>query len=141
MHDPKWQNGNYNSSDISSINGLALARMIGHITYISKNIMDKKFGRNFQPGHSSQGFNTGFAVESFLHYNSEKFLKRFDPNSYLYLSKAMDTYDMTDGFDNLVTVLLEQNLIFSSLVLAAIGCSLLVTPLSLQQRSAIKENQ
>lgn len=101
LNDPKWENGNYESSEASSINGLALARMIGHITYISKNMMDRKFGRKFQDGRSNEGFNTGFAIESFLHYNSEKFLKRFDPNAYLYLSKAMDTYDMTEGFKDL----------------------------------------
>jgi len=101
LNDPKWENGMYDNSGISSITGLALARMIGHITYISKNMMDRKFGRKLQDGRRGEGFNTAFMIESFLHYNSEKFLKRFDPNTYLYLSKAMDTYDMTEGFQNL----------------------------------------
>jgi homoserine O-acetyltransferase len=101
LNDPKWIGGTYDTEDISGITGLALARMIGHITYISKNMMDKKFGRKLQDGRASHGFNTGFAIESFLHYNSEKFLQRFDPNAYLYLSKSMDTYDMTEGFKDL----------------------------------------
>ena len=64
-------------------------------------MMDRKFGRKLQDGRSGEGFSTAFAIESFLHYNSEKFLQRFDPNSYLYLSKSMDTYDMTEGFKDL----------------------------------------
>jgi homoserine O-acetyltransferase len=99
--DPEWNGGDYDIDTGGAVPGLALARMIGHITYISKNIMDHKWGRKLQDGRSDEGFNTSFAVESFLQYNSEKFIKRFDPNAYLYISKAMDTYDLGDGFDSL----------------------------------------
>ena len=101
LNDPNWKNGQYQTEDVKNINGLALARMIGHITYISKQAMDVKFGRKLQDGLSDKGFTTAFAVESFLKYNSERFLKRFDPNTYLYLTKCMDTYDMVDGYSNL----------------------------------------
>lgn len=99
--DPDWKRGHYPLDGQHTVMGLALARMIGHITYISKNIMDRKFGRTLQEGRSGEGFNTAFAVESFLQYNSEKFIKRFDPNSYLYLSKAMNTFDLSGEEDDL----------------------------------------
>ena len=101
LTDPEWNEGHYPPGEEASLTGLATARMLGHITYISKNMMDIKFGREVQGGLSNKGFNTAFAIESFLRYNSEKFIKRFDPNSYLYLSKAMDNYDMSHGFDSL----------------------------------------
>jgi homoserine O-acetyltransferase len=97
-NDPDWKQGDYDLDQGNTVSGLALARMIGHITYISKNIMDHKFGRKLQDGRSDEGFNTSFVIESFLTYNSEKFVHRFDPNSYLYISKAMDTYDLCEGF-------------------------------------------
>lgn len=99
--DPSWKDGEYPLDGEDSVGGLALARMIGHITYISKNIMDQKFGRRLQDGQKGEGFATQFAVESFLKYNSERFIHRFDPNSYLYLSKAMDTFDLEEGFASL----------------------------------------
>ena len=99
--DPSWKNGQYDLEQGIYVKGLALARMIGHITYISKNIMEEKFGRRLQDGKSDVGFNTAFAIESFLQYNGEKFIQRFDPNSYLYLTKAMDTYDLSEGFASL----------------------------------------
>lgn len=100
-NDPEWKEGQYDIEKGETVSGLALARMIGHITYISKNIMDHKFGRKLQDGSSDDGFNTSFAVESFLKYNSDKFIQRFDPNAYLYLTKAMDTYDLCEGFNDL----------------------------------------
>jgi homoserine O-acetyltransferase len=99
--DPAWRSGHYEQEQGETVKGLALARMIGHITYISKNIMEEKFGRKVQDGSSDNGFNTAFAVESFLRYNSEKFIQRFDPNAYLYLTKAMDTFDITEGYASL----------------------------------------
>ena len=101
INDPDWKKGDYDLEQGGTVSGLALARMIGHITYISKNIMDHKFGRKLQDGRSDEGFNTSFAIESFLTYNSDKFVRRFDPNSYLYISKAMDTYDLYEGFETL----------------------------------------
>lgn len=101
MEDPDWEGGDYEVNTEKAFTGLALARMIGHITYISKNMMDKKFGRKLQKGWKDAGFNTAFAVESFLKYQSEKFIKRFDPNAYLYLSKVMDSYDLCQGYNSL----------------------------------------
>lgn len=99
LNDPEWDSDKNESEQQNT--GLALARMIGHITYISKNMMDKKFGRKLQKGWKDSGFNTGFAIESFLKYQGEKFIKRFDTNSYLFLSKAMDSYDMSSGYESL----------------------------------------
>jgi homoserine O-acetyltransferase/O-succinyltransferase len=100
LNDPDWHSES-NEKDEQRITGLALARMIGHITYISKKMMDEKFGRKLQKGWKDSGFNTAFAIESFLKYQSEKFVKRFDATSYLYLTKAMDSYDMASGFESL----------------------------------------
>jgi homoserine O-acetyltransferase/O-succinyltransferase len=99
LNDSDWQEENKQNDN--QFTGLALARMIGHITYISKKMMDEKFGRKLQKGWKESGFNTAFAIESFLKYQSEKFIKRFDTNSYLFLTKAMDSYDLASDYDSL----------------------------------------
>lgn len=101
--DPEWNGGNYydrKSYDSRGPDqGLALARMIGHITYLSNESMHEKFGRALQ-GKDRIGFDfsTDFAVESYLHHQGDTFTKRFDANSYLYITKAIDYFDLTrDG--------------------------------------------
>lgn len=96
VNDPDWNNGHYDPSSPGAMTGLASARMIGHITYITKQVMETKFGRRLQEGMIEKDFSTAFAIESFLRYQGEKFVKRFDPNSYLYITKAMDTYDLKE---------------------------------------------
>ncbi|HHY54062.1 MAG TPA: homoserine O-acetyltransferase [Chloroflexi bacterium] len=94
--DPAWNHGDYYDKTQKPDAGLAVARMIGHITYLSEESMHIKFGRRLQ-GHEKYGyeFETEFEVESYLKYNGHKFTQRFDANSYLYVTKAMDYFDLT----------------------------------------------
>jgi homoserine O-acetyltransferase/O-succinyltransferase len=102
LNDPNWDNGNYND-DKPPINGLKLARMIGHITYLSDESMRDKFGRDLRNSDDYRyAFVSEFEVESYLNYQGEKFTKRFDANSYLYLSKAQDYFDLKKAYGSLV---------------------------------------
>ncbi|MGZ4904900.1 MAG: homoserine O-acetyltransferase MetX, partial [Halobacteriota archaeon] len=96
MSDPCWNNGDYYSR-VPPHDGLALARMIGHITYLSEESMHEKFGRELKwvQGYRYE-FSEDFEVESYLHYKGNKFVERFDANSYLYITKAMDYFDLPD---------------------------------------------
>ncbi|MGF7117779.1 homoserine O-acetyltransferase MetX [Methanobacterium oryzae] len=109
ISDPKWNEGSY-YFDGTPKDGLSLARMIGHITYLSYESMYQKFGRKLQDKEKyGFDFSLDFQVESYLHYQGESFVKRFDANSYLYITKAMDYFDLTmngslaDGFKNVKT--------------------------------------
>jgi homoserine O-acetyltransferase len=94
MADPNWNNGNYYSGDKPDL-GLAVARMIGHITYLSDESMRRKFGRRLQNrSNFSFNFDADFQVESYLRYQGTKFVERFDANSFLYITKAADYYDL-----------------------------------------------
>jgi len=98
ISDPHWNNGDYYGKTLP-IHGLALARMVGHITYLSNESMHEKFGRALQ-GKDRIGFDfsTDFKVESYLHHQGDTFTRRFDANSYLYITKAIDYFDLTrDG--------------------------------------------
>ncbi|MGB8312363.1 MAG: homoserine O-acetyltransferase [Halobacteriota archaeon] len=96
MSDPCWFGGDYYDSALPS-NGLSLARMIGHITYLSEEKMHEKFGRELKGVNSyNYGFSEEFQVESYLHYKGNHFVARFDANSYLYITKAMDYFDISD---------------------------------------------
>jgi len=99
--DPNWNHGDYYDGPRPNA-GLALARMIGHITYLSEESMHKKFGRRLE-GRERYGydFDTEFAVESYLHYKGGRFTERFDANTYLYVTKAMDYFDLTNGYGSL----------------------------------------
>ncbi|MDI6645023.1 MAG: homoserine O-acetyltransferase [Methanobacteriaceae archaeon] len=97
ISDPNWNDGNYYNGEFPD-NGLALARMIGHITYLSNESMYEKFGRRLQDKEEySFEFSTDFEVESYLHYQGNTFTKRFDANSYLYITKAIDYFDLTEN--------------------------------------------
>jgi len=92
--DPDWQNGHY-SDEKRPRRGLAVARMIAHITYLSETALHRKFGRNLQDrGAISFGFDADFQVESYLRYQGSSFVERFDANSYLYITRAMDYFDL-----------------------------------------------
>jgi homoserine O-acetyltransferase/O-succinyltransferase len=96
--DEKWAAGNY-AHDEPPEKGLAIARMIGHITYLSNESMNKKFGRKLQKKEDySYDFSTDFQIESYLKYQGDKFVNRFDANSYLYISKAVDYFDLTKKY-------------------------------------------
>ncbi len=101
--DPNWNHGDYYGPDRTPPNaGLAVARMIGHITFLSDESMREKFGRRLRTsGRYGYTFDTEFEVESYLRYRGESFTKRFDANSFLYLSKAMDYFDMSYGLPSL----------------------------------------
>lgn len=94
--DPNWNGGNYYESGEIPRNGLSLARMIAHITYLSDESMDIKFGRGLQDKDEiSYDFTVDFQVESYLKHQGETFVKRFDANSYLYITKAVDLFDLS----------------------------------------------
>ena len=93
--DNNWNNGNYYGQEKTPRSGLAVARMIGHITYLSDASMYQKFGRDLQDKTElSYDFTVDFEVESYLHHQGETFVKRFDANSYLYITKAVDYFDL-----------------------------------------------
>ena len=96
MADPDWKGGNYYCGALPS-KGLAVARMIGHITYMSDTSMSEKFGRRIKNGSIQSRFGAEFEVERYLHYHGDNFVKRFDANSYLYITKALDYFDLSNG--------------------------------------------
>ena len=101
MADPDWMGGEYYGKSIP-FRGLSIARMIGHITYLSDQSMHQKFGRRLQDkAEYGYDFVTDFQVESYLHYKGDSFVKRFDANSYLYITKAMDYFDLTRAYGSL----------------------------------------
>lgn len=96
MADPNWNKGDYYDGAPPDL-GLAIARMIGHVTYLSDEAMRKKFGRKLQGKEAfSFGFDVDFQVESYLRYQGNKFVQRFDANSLLYITKAADYFDLVD---------------------------------------------
>ncbi len=96
MADPDWLDGNYYGKRQPE-RGLAVARMIGHITYMSDKSMESKFSRKLKDKNYSFAFKTDFEVEGYLRYQGDSFVKRFDANSYLYITKAMDYFDLSGG--------------------------------------------
>jgi homoserine O-acetyltransferase len=96
MADSLWQNGNYYGGRLPA-KGLAVARMVGHITYMSDSSMLEKFGRQLKNEKQPFKFTADFEVEGYLHSRGDTFVKRFDANSYLYITKAMDYFDVSDG--------------------------------------------
>ena len=94
MTDPAWREGNYYEYGQPE-KGLSVARMIGHITFMSDQSMEKKFSRRLKKDQFSFGFDPDFEVEGYLHYRGANFVKRFDANSYLYITKAIDYFDLS----------------------------------------------
>jgi homoserine O-acetyltransferase len=94
MADPAWCEGDYYDKKTHPSAGLSVARMIGHITYMSNDSMEKKFGRALKKKELGFEFSTEFEVEGYLRYRGDNFVKRFDANSYLYITKAMDYFDL-----------------------------------------------
>ena len=95
MADPNWHGGNYYAQDIEPRAGLSVARMTAHITYLSEIALQRKFGRKLQDRSAlSFGFDAEFQVESYLRHQGITFVDRFDANSYLYITRAMDYFDL-----------------------------------------------
>lgn len=105
MGDADFRNGDYYDTTPPA-RGLSIARMIGHITYMSDESMREKFGRRLRNREEfSFGFDTDFEVESYLRYRGTQFVNRFDANSYLYITKAMDYFDLSNGARSLAAAL------------------------------------
>ena len=101
MNDPKWNNSFYIKKNTVPERGLSVARMIAHITYLSDDSMHRKFGRKLQSRDIiSFGFDADFQVESYLRHQGHSFVNRFDANSYLYLTRSMDYFDVEKKFSN-----------------------------------------
>jgi homoserine O-acetyltransferase len=95
MADPEWRGGRYFLEGTDPRRGLAVARMGAHITYLSDAALHRKFGRKFQDRENpSFSFDADFEVESYLRHQGSSFVDRFDANSYLYLTRAMDYFDL-----------------------------------------------
>jgi homoserine O-acetyltransferase len=105
--DPNFQNGDYYANEGPKF-GLALARMIAHITYLSETSIERKFGRRLQNsdqlGYEPQQ-EIEFQIESYLHYQGQRFIERFDANCYLYLTRAMDYFDITQRYGSIAQAL------------------------------------
>ena len=101
MNDNNWNKGSYVDKGLIPERGLAVARMIAHITYLSDDAMHRKFGRKLQSRDIiSFGFDADFQIESYLRYQGRSFVDRFDANSYLYLTRAMDYFDTLKKFSD-----------------------------------------
>ena len=97
--DPDWCGGDYQVQGRNPSRGLAVARMAAHITYLSEAALHRKFGRNLQDRSSvTYGFDADFQVESYLRYQGSSFVERFDANTYLYITRAMDYFDLAVEF-------------------------------------------
>jgi homoserine O-acetyltransferase/O-succinyltransferase len=103
MKDPNWRGGDYYDTEEPPDSGLSVARMIGHVTYLSDESMHDKFGRRLR-GKEVYGydFTMDFEVESYLQYQGEVFTRRFDANTYLYITKALDYFDLAGAKGTLV---------------------------------------
>ncbi|OED37236.1 homoserine O-acetyltransferase [PVC group bacterium (ex Bugula neritina AB1)] len=117
MSDNYWNKGLYYDKKNIPLQGLAIARMIGHITYLSQEAMHRKFGRRLQDKKDLEyEFGTDFEVESYLKYQGTRFIKTFDANSYLYLTKAMDYFDLSNdhgSLDKAMSLIKSKSLIIS----------------------------
>lgn len=101
MADTDWYQGKYLEEKKFPTKGLAVARMTAHITYLSQDALQRKFGRNLQDKLKlSFTFDRDFQIESYLHHQGYSFVERFDPNSYLYITKAVDYFDLEKDYDN-----------------------------------------
>jgi homoserine O-acetyltransferase len=94
MADPDWRGGDYLKLGVRPEKGLAVARMAAHITYLSEPALQRKFGRELQRDGLSWGFDADFQVESYLRHQGSSFVDRFDANAYLYITRAMDYFDL-----------------------------------------------
>ena len=103
MADPDWRGGRYFADGVNPRRGLAVARMGAHITYLSDAALHRKFGRKFQDRENPTfSFDADFEVESYLRHQGSSFVERFDANSYLYLTRAMDYFDLAADYDGVL---------------------------------------
>ena len=98
MKDPNWHDGNYIEKGVVPAQGLSLARMLGHITYLSDESMGEKFGRELKRAKLNFNYDVEFQIESYLRYQGEKFVTGFDANTYLLMTKSLDYFDPIKDF-------------------------------------------
>lgn len=108
LSDPDFHDGYYADYETRPRRGLSLARMLGHITYLSDSSMGQKFGRAKRDGTFKFNFDVDFEVESYLRYQGRKFVDRFDANSYLNLTKALDYFDPAADYEDNLTKAVDQ---------------------------------
>ena len=109
MSDPEFHQGHYYEHNVIPRRGLMLARMLGHITYLSDESMRSKFGRDLREGKLNFGFDVEFQVESYLRYQGRSFVEQFDANTYLLMTKALDYFDPAADYDNDLAAALKQS--------------------------------
>ncbi len=109
MADPDWRGGEYASQSVRPEKGLSVARMAAHITYLSETALQRKFGRELQRDGLSWGFDADFQVESYLRHQGSTFVDRFDANSYLYITRAMDYFDLAQRFDGKLSLAFQKS--------------------------------
>ena len=103
MADPEWREGRYQELGTNPVGGLAVARMAAHVTYLSEAALQRKFGRALQDrSNVTYGFDADFQVESYLRHQGQSFVERFDANSYLYITRAMDYFDLAAEYDGVL---------------------------------------
>lgn len=104
LSDPDFKDGRYLQAGTYPRRGLILARMVGHITYLTDDAMKAKFGRDLKSGKFMYGYDVEFQVESYLRYQGERFSENFDANTYLLMTKALDYFDPTRDYPSAVTL-------------------------------------
>ena len=110
MADANWKNGKYGDSESSPNKGLSVARMAAHITYLSKDALQEKFGRKLQERDDLKfSFDADFQIESYLRHQGSAFVDRFDANSYLYITRAMDYFDLNKKFEGNLSKAFEKS--------------------------------
>lgn len=105
--DPNFHDGHYYEHDVVPEHGLKLARMVGHITYLSDDVLHSKFGRELRQGRVNFGFGVEFEIESYLRHQGESFVGRFDANTYLLMTKSLDYFDPAQAHDGDLTTALR----------------------------------
>lgn len=110
MSDPEFHEGRYYDHNTLPRRGLMLARMLGHITYLSDDAMRAKFGRELREGKLNFGFDVEFQVESYLRYQGKSFVDQFDANTYLLMTKTLDYYDPAGDFNNNLSAAFKNSL-------------------------------
>ena len=108
MADPDWRGGAYQLAGVRPEKGLAVARMAAHITYLSEPALQRKFGRELQRDGLSWGFDADFQVESYLRHQGASFVDRFDAYSYLYITRALDYFDLAARHDGVLAAAFQQ---------------------------------
>ena len=110
MADANWQNGKYEGTNESPNKGLSVARMAAHITYLSKDALQEKFGRKLQERDDLKfSFDADFQIESYLRHQGSAFVDRFDANSYLYITRAMDYFDLNKKYEGNLSKAFENS--------------------------------